>query len=104
MQKPVPANVARRLRARYMLAGAMLLALWSTSVVALFHGGSAFNIIAMVFATLTFLPLGLVALWGGISGSEASTQRARNALLASGGLLMLIVAAEIFRRVVFAGG
>lgn len=40
MQKPVPANVARRLRARYMLAGAMLLALWSTSVVALFHGGS----------------------------------------------------------------
>jgi hypothetical protein len=40
MQKPVPVNVARRLRARYMLAGAMLLAPWGGSVVALFHGGS----------------------------------------------------------------
>ncbi len=102
MKKSVPANVAIRLRARYMLTGALMLALWGANVVALFRGGSTFNIIALVFTTLTFLPLSLVALWGGISGSEASTRRARNALLASGGLLMLIVAAEILRRAVFA--
>ena len=99
----MPANVALKLRARYMLAGAVMLALWGASLVRLFHGGSAFDIIAMVIATLTFLPLALIALWGGISGNETSMQRARSALLASGGLLALIVVVEVFRRMVFAG-
>ena len=103
MQKPLPAVVTRRLRARYMLAGAMMLAIWGASLVALFHDGRAFNISAAVFATFTFLPLGLIALQGGLSGSAAGMQRARNALLASGGLLALIVVAEVFRRMVLAG-
>src|SRR5262245_49017464 len=103
MQQPVPAVVTRKLRGRYLLAGAVMLSLWSASLVAVFQEVSSFNIIATIFATLTFLPLGLVALWGGISGSEAAMQRARNALFASGGLLLLVVAIEVLRRIFFAG-
>jgi hypothetical protein len=103
MQQPVPAVVTRKLRGRYMLAGAVMLSLWSASLVAVFQEISSLNIIAAIFATLTFLPLGLVALWGGISGSEAAMQRARNALFASGGLLLLVVAIEVLRRIFFAG-
>jgi hypothetical protein len=84
MQNPVPPVVTRRLRGRYMFAGAMMLLLWGASLVALFHEGSSFNIVASIFATFTFFPLGLIALWGGFSGSEASMQRARNALFAGG--------------------
>jgi hypothetical protein len=102
--QPVSAIVARRLRARYMLAGAMMLALWAASVIALFRDASALSIVATTVATLAFLPLGLVALQGGLSGGDAAMQRARNALFVSGGLLALIVAAEILRRMVFAGG
>ena len=104
MKNPLPAVVTRKLRARHMLAGAMMLAIWGASLVALFHDGRTFNIFAAVFATFTFLPLGLIALQGGLSGSAAGMQRARSALLASGGLLALIVVAEVFRRMVFAGG
>jgi len=81
----------------------MMMAIWGASLVALFHDGRAFNNIAAVYATFTFLPLGLVALQGGLSGSSASMQRARSALLASGGLLALIVVAEVFRRMVLGG-
>jgi hypothetical protein len=86
-----------------MLAGAVMLSLWGASLVAVFQNGSAFNVIATIFATLTFLPLGLVALWGGISGSEGAMRRARNALFASGGLLLAVVTMEVFRRIFFPG-
>ena len=86
-----------------MLAGAVMLSLWGASLVAVFQNGTSFNILAVIFATLTFLPLALVALWGGISGSEAAMQRARNALFASGGLLLLVATTEVFRRIFFPG-
>jgi len=103
MQQPEPTVVTRKLRGRYMLAGAVMLSLWGASLAALIQDSSAFNIIAAIFATLTFLPLGLVASWGGISGSEAAMRRARNALFASGGLLLLVVATEVVRRIFFPG-
>src|SRR5262249_7209324 len=103
MQQPVPAVVTRKLRGRYMFAGAVMLSLWSASLVAVFQDSSAFNVVATIFATLTFLPLGLVALWGGISGSETAMRRARNALFASGGLLLLVVTIEVLRRIFFPG-
>jgi hypothetical protein len=103
VKEPLPATITRRLRARYMLAGAMMMTIWGASLVALLHDGRAFNIFAAVFATFTFLPLGLIALQGGLSGSSAGMQRARNALFASGGLLALIVVAEVFRRMVLGG-
>ena len=87
-----------------MLAGAVMQLLWGASLVALFHEGSSFNIVASIFATLTFFPLGLIAMWGAFSGSAASMQRARNALFAGGGLLLLTVTIEVLRRIVFRGG
>jgi hypothetical protein len=103
MQKPVPAVVTRKLRGRYVLAGAVMLSLWGASLVAVFQDGSSFNVIAAIFATFTFLPLALVALWGGISGSADAMQRARYALFASGGLLLLVATTEVFRRIFFPG-
>ncbi|MFZ1067852.1 MAG: hypothetical protein WCB50_09775 [Pseudolabrys sp.] len=103
MQNPVPPVVTRRLRGRYMFAGAVMLLLWGSSLVALFHEGSSFNIVASILATFTFFPLGLIAMWGGFSGSEASMERARNALFAGGGLLLLTVTIEVLRRIVFRG-
>lgn len=87
-----------------MLAGAMMLLLWGASLVALFQEGSSFNIVAAVLTTLTFLPLGLIAMWGGISGRETDMQRARSALFAAGGLLLLTVTIEVLRRITFRGG
>jgi hypothetical protein len=103
MQKPVPAVVTRKLRGRYMLAGAVMLSLWGANLFAVFQDGSSFNVFAAIFTSLTFLPLALLALWGGISGSETAMQRARIALLASGGLLLLVTATEVFRRIFFTG-
>jgi|SRR5215470_15201129 len=103
MQQPVPAVVTRKLRGRYMLAGAVMLSLWGASLVAVFQESTSFNVIAAIFATLTFLPLGLVALWGGISGTEAAMRRARNALFTSGGLLLLVTAIEVLRRIFLSG-
>jgi hypothetical protein len=42
-------------------------------------------------------------MWGGFSGSEASMQRARNALFTGGGLLLLTVTIEVLRRIAFPG-
>lgn len=102
MQKPVPAVATRKLRGRYILAGVLMLGLWGASLIQLAHDITTFNIATAVFASLTFLPLGLIGLWGGVSGSEAGMQRARNALFACACLLALVVVVEILRRMVFA--
>ena len=103
MQKPMAAVITRRLRGRYMLAGAVMLLLWGAALTALCQEGSRFNIAAAALATLTFLPLGLIALWGGISGSEAGMRRASNALFAGGGLLLLTATIEVLRRIMLPG-
>ena len=96
-----PVIAALRLRARYMLAGAIMLALWGASLVALFRGIDGIHIVMAVVATITVLPLGLVALLGGMSGSEANMRRARMALFAAGALLALIVTVEVARRMLY---
>lgn len=85
-----------------MLAGAVMPALWGASLVPLFRGTDDAHIITIVFATITALPLGLIALLGGVPGSEASMRRSRIALFAAGGLLTLIVVVEALRRMIFA--
>jgi peptidoglycan/LPS O-acetylase OafA/YrhL len=104
MQRPPPLIVTRRLRGRYALAAVVLLALWAASLVSLFDAVDWQHIAAAIFATVTALPLGLIALLGAISGNEAAMERARVALFAAGALLMLIVAAEVARRVIFVAG
>jgi len=104
MQRPPPLIVTRRLRGRYALAAAVLLALWVASLIALFDTVDWQHIAAAIFATVTALPLGLITLRGATSGGEIAMQRARVALFAAGALLMLIVAAEVVRRVIFVAG
>src|SRR5262249_39365420 len=104
MQRPPPLIVTRRLRGRYGLAAAVLLALWVATLVSLFDAADGRNVAAAILATVTALPLGLITLLGAISGREAAMQRARVALFAAGALLMLIVAAEVVRRVIFVAG
>jgi hypothetical protein len=103
MQKPVPAVESQKLRGRYILAGVMMLGLWGASLAQLVHDSTVFNIVTVVFASLTFLPLGLVALQGGISGNERGMNRARTALFASASLLALTVVVEILRRMISGG-
>jgi len=103
MQQPLPASITLRMRTRYGLAGALMLALWAASVVSLFHDASVFNIGLTSIATFTMLPLGVIALLGGVHGSEASMRRAYIALFAGGGLMMLAVIVEMLRRILFAG-
>ncbi len=102
MQKPVPAAATRRLRGRFVLAGVLMVGLWAAGLAQPVRDSTAFNIVTAVFASVTFLPLGLITLWGGVSGSEPGMQRARNALFACACLLALVVVVEILRRMVFA--
>jgi hypothetical protein len=104
MQQPAPVTVTLRLRARYALAGMIMLGLWAVSLVPLWQDGGGVNLIIACATTLTLSPLGIVALLGGLSGSEAGMRRAQLALFTAGALLMLAVIVELLRRIVFAGG
>lgn len=104
MANPVPVTALLRLRARYAIAGAVLLALWGASVVGLFRNVDAYHVVMVAAASVTLMPLGLIMLSGGISGSEAGLRRAHMALFGSGCLLLLIVSAEVIRRIVFGAG
>jgi hypothetical protein len=104
MKNPPSLATVRRLRARYMLAGATLLALWGASLVGLFRSIDGINIAMAFVATVTALPLGLICLLGGVSGSEVNMRRAQIALFTAGGLLTLTVAVEVARRIIFGAG
>jgi hypothetical protein len=104
MQQPAPITITLRIRARYALAGMIMLGLWAVSLVPLFQDGGGFNLILACATTFTLSPLGIVALLGGIHGSEAGMRWAQIALFTAGGLLILTVFAEMLRRTVFAGG
>jgi hypothetical protein len=101
MANPPPVTVTRKLRARYAIAGATMLTLWGASAIVLFRSVDGSNVLMFAAATLTALPLGLIMLSGGVSGSEAGMRRAGMALFATGALLLLIVSAEVIRRIVF---
>ena len=104
MQQPAPVTVALRHRARFALAGLIMLGLWGASLVPLWQDGGGFNFILAAATTFTLCPLGIVALLGGIQGSEAGMRRAQFALFTAGALLMLTVIVELLRRIVFSGG
>lgn len=104
MQKPPPVITTLRLRTRYALAGLLMLALWAASAVSMLRDAVAINILLGCAATVTILPLGAIALLGGIQGSDASMRRAHIALFAGGGLLALAVILELLRRMLFSSG
>jgi hypothetical protein len=104
MQTPAPVIVTLRQRARFALAGMILLGLWAVSLVPLWQDGGGYNLIIACVTTLTLCPLGIVALLGGLQGSQAGMRRAQFALFTAGALLMLTVIMELLRRIVFVGG
>ena len=104
MQRPPPVITTLRLRTRYALAGLLMLALWAASAVSMFRDAIALNIFLGCAATVTILPLGVIALLGGIQGSDAGMRRAHIALFAGGGVLALVAILEILRRMFFASG
>jgi hypothetical protein len=104
MQQPVPATVTLRQRTRFVLAGLIMLGLWAVSLVPLWQDGGGFNLIIAGATSCTLSPLGILALLGGIQGSEAGMRRAQLALFTAGALLMLTVIVELLRRIIFSGG
>ncbi len=99
MQTKATAN----LRSGLVLGGAALLLIWAASWIPVIRSwndprADGFQVIPLFWATITTLPLGIVALIGGISGSEARVRRARKSLMIAGGLLGLVVVLDIFRR------
>ncbi len=104
MQRPPPVITTLRLRTRYALAGLLMLALWAASAVSMFRDAIALNILLGCAATVTILPLGVMALVGGIQGSDAGMRRAHIALFAGGGVLALVAILEILRRMFFVSG
>jgi hypothetical protein len=103
MQQPAPVTVTLRHRARFALAGLIMLGLWAVSLVPLWQDGGEFNLTLAAATTFTLCPLGIVALLGGLSGTESGMRRAQTALFAAGALLMLTVTIELLRRIIFGG-
>lgn len=105
MQQPQPPlPITFRLRARFALAGMIMLGLWAVSLMPLWQDGGRYNLIIAAATTFTLCPLGIIALLGGLRGNETGMRRAQTALFAAGALMMLAVVVELLRRIVFAGG
>jgi peptidoglycan/LPS O-acetylase OafA/YrhL len=90
-----------KLRAAFLLGAAVMLAIWGWSLVPAIKGWNnphedGFSFVPAFYGTVTFLPLGLIALLGGISGRGKRVAKARTALIIGTALLVLIVAFEIF--------
>lgn len=103
-EQPAPFTLTLRQRTRVVLAGLIMLGLWAVSLMPLWQDGGGFNFVIAAATTVTLCPLGLVALLGGIQGSESGMRRAQLALFTAGALLMLTVVLELLRRIVFSGG
>jgi hypothetical protein len=104
MQNPASVPITLRQRTRVVLAGMIMLGLWAVSLMPLWQDGGGSNLIIAAATTFTLCPLGVIALVGGVSGSETGMRRAQLALFTAGALLMLAVILELLRRIVFGGG
>jgi hypothetical protein len=90
-----------RLRAAFFLGAAVMLAIWGWSLVPAIESRNnlnedGFSFIPAFYGTLTFLPLGVLALVGGISGRGKYVAKARTALIIGGVMIGVIVAFQIF--------
>jgi peptidoglycan/LPS O-acetylase OafA/YrhL len=93
-----------KLRAAFFIGAAVILALWGWSLVPAIENWNnpnedGFSFVPAFYGTLTFLPLGLIALLGGISGRGKRVAKARTALIIGLILIAVIVAFEIFSRI-----
>jgi hypothetical protein len=103
MQNPASVPITLRQRARVALAGMIMLGLWAVSLVPLWQDGGGSNLMIAAVTTFALCPLGVIALAGGVSGSDTGMRRAQLSLFTAGALLMLAVILELLRRIVFGG-
>jgi hypothetical protein len=99
-----PFKASPKLRAGAIASGIVMLLLWVASWKPVVDSwgdprADGFQLIPLFWASLTALPLGLIALSGAISGSEKGWHRAKTSLIIAGALLGLVVVLEIVRRI-----
>jgi hypothetical protein len=90
-----------KLRAALLLGAVVMLAVWGWSLVPAIESRNnpnedGFSFIPAFYGTLTFLPLGLIALVGGISGRGKYVTKARTALIIGLAMMAVIAAFQIF--------
>ena len=90
-----------KLRAAFFLGAAVMLAVWGWSLVPAIESRNnpnedGFSFIPAFYGTLTFLPLGLIALVGGLVGRGKSVARGRTALIIGLAMMAVIAAFQIF--------
>jgi hypothetical protein len=99
-----PFKPKSKLRAGAIAAGIVMLLAWLASWKPAIDGwgnpqANGFQLIPLFWASLTLLPLGLIALAGGIAGTEKGLYRAQTSLIIAGALLVLVGVLEIVRRI-----
>jgi hypothetical protein len=90
-----------KLRAAFFLGAVFMLGIWGWSPVPAIESRNnpnedGFSFIPAFYGTLTLLPLGLIALAGGISGSGKSVARGRTALIIGLAMIAVIAAFQVF--------
>jgi len=92
-----------KLRAVFMIVGAVMLTLWGLSLVPPIESWGdpnedGFSYVPAFWATITCLPVGAYLLAGAVAGRGRHVARARTALLLGSGLLLLVAAFLIFQH------
>lgn len=90
-----------KLRAVFFIGAAVMLGIWGWSLVPAIESRNnpnedGFSFIPAFYGTLTFLPLGLIPLVGGISGRGKRVAKARTALIIGLAMIAVIAAFQIF--------
>jgi hypothetical protein len=98
----VDITASPKLRGVFVAAGVLMLALWGLSLVPPIQNWhnpneDGFSYVALFWATITCLPVGLFLLGGAVAGRGRHVARARVALLLACALLFLVVAFLIFQ-------
>jgi hypothetical protein len=99
-----PFKPSAKLRGGAIAAGIVMLVIWLASWKPVIDSwgdprADGFQLIPLFWASLTALPLGLIALSGAISGTEKGWYRAKTSLIIAGALLALVAVLEIVRRI-----
>jgi hypothetical protein len=87
-----------------IIAGSLaMLTIWGITRIPAIPGWNdpledGFSFVSAAWASISFFPLGLSALLGGVGGGEKAIARARLHLMSGGLLLVLVLLLALFRR------
>src|SRR5579863_10250649 len=104
MSNAAEVTASPALRAIFVIAAAIMLALWGWSLVPPIENWGnpnedGFSYVAVFYATPTCLPAGLLLLVGAIAGHGRYISRARVALYAAAGMTILVLAFLIVQHI-----